>query len=155
MATRLHPNLAKSHTYTDIIYQMSVTLRLRGRVSESERAITEFLNSRIFNLNDESRRVIGLLSLSQANNQIYRFDFHNARKECNKWQPSGDTLSDRELHLLCDQLRTSGRILRGEGHFNEARRCFEGYLLTTRLPKSKRTLVKYHLLDVYYELEYV
>lgn len=134
---------------------MSVTLRLRGRISESEYVITEFLNSQTFDLGDESRRVLGLLSLSQANNRIYRFDFGKAREESCKWRHSGDTLTDHELRLLCDQLRTSGRILRGEGRFDEARSCFESCLKTPELSKSKQTLVKCHLSDLACELEYI
>src|SRR5262245_41318280 len=70
---------------------MRVTLRSRGRISESERIIIEFLNGRTFELNDESHRVLGLLSLSQANNRIYRFDFRTDLPEtC--LPPCGHTL---------------------------------------------------------------
>lgn len=156
LATRLQPSPTESHIHAEIVYQISVTLRSRGRIPESERIITEFLSSQTFSSNDRSRRVLGLLNLSQAYNRIYQFDFRKAGEESGKWRPSlSDTLSDSELYLLCDQLRTNGRILRGEGRFDEARCCFEGCLSTSGLPKSKRTLVLCYLSDVYCELDYM
>jgi tetratricopeptide (TPR) repeat protein len=52
-------------------------------------------------------------------------------------------------------LCTTGRILRGEGRFDEARRCFEGCLATPGLSRSKRLLVISHLSDVYCELDHI
>jgi tetratricopeptide (TPR) repeat protein len=155
MAARLQPDPAEPHVRAEIVHQLSVMFRSRGRISDSERVITEFFSSQSLDLNRESHYFLGLLHLSQANNQAYRFEFCRAREETCKWQPSSDTLSDCELRLLCDQLCTSGRILRGEGWFNEARRCFEGCLVTPGLPRSKRLLVISHLSDVYCELDYI
>ncbi|PPJ60591.1 hypothetical protein CBER1_11633 [Cercospora berteroae] len=72
-----------------------------------------------------------------------------------RWRSSSTTLSDLDSRLSCDQLRTTGRILKGQGHFSEASRCFEGCLSVPGLPNSKRTLVICHLSDVYCELEYI
>ena len=65
------------------------------------------------------------------------------------------TTSDSELRLLCDQLRCNGRILKGEGRFDEARRCFEGCLATPGLSRPKRVLIISHLSDIYCELDYM
>ena len=151
MAARLQPEPAEPHIRAEIVHQLSVMFRSTGRISDSERLITEFFNSESLG----SHYFLGLLHLSQANNQLYRFEFRRAREENCKWQPSSDTLSDCELRLLCDQLCTTGRILRGEGRFDEARRCFEGCLATPGLPRSKRLLVISHLSDVYCELDYI
>ena len=155
LARRLQPNPVETRTHAEIVYRISVTLRSRSLITKSEHTITEFLNNQTFESDDENHHILGLLSLSQAYNRIYRFDFTRAREESCKWRPSSDMLSDRDLCLLCDQLRTTGRILRGEGRFDEARHCFEGCLSTSGLPKSKRTLTLCHLSDVYCELEYM
>lgn len=151
-----------SHTATDLprqdvgfVYRTSLRLRSSGRISESERMITEFLDSQTHNVKDESRHALGFLSLSQARNAIYRFDFSKASEESRKWQPSDGTLSGHELFLLCDQLSINGRILKGKGHFAEAKRCFEGCLATPGLTKSKRTIAICHLSEIYCELDYV
>lgn len=130
-------------------------LRSQGRISDSERVITEFLDSEGLDLNQESHLFLGLLHLSQANNHTYRFDFCRAREETRKWSPSSDNLSDSELRLLSDQLCCNGRNLRGEGRFNEARRCFEGCLATRGLSRSKRVLIISHLSDIYCELDHM
>lgn len=120
-ATRLQPSPVETQIHAENVYKISVALRSRGLVSESEHVITEFLNSQTFGSDGESRRVFGLLSLSQAYSRIHQFDFPKAREESCKWHPSSGNLSDRELRLLCDQLPTTGRMLRGEGRFGEAR----------------------------------
>ena len=155
MAARLQPDAAEPHVRAEIAHQWSVVHRSRGRISESERVITDFLSGQVWSLNQETYYYLGLLHLSQANNQVYRFDFRRAYEEICKWLPSSDTLSDCEFHLVCDKLYTTGRILRGEGRFDEARRCFEGCLTTAGLPTSKRFLIISYLSDVYCELDYI
>lgn len=154
-AARLQLDTPDTRLRTEVVYQLSVILRSQGRISDSERVITEFLDCEGLDLNQESHMLRGLLHLSQANNQTYRFDFCRAREEIRKWSPASDNLSDSELRLLCDQLCCNGRILKGEGRFNEARRCFEGCLATTGLSRPKRVLIISHLSDIYCELDYM
>ena len=153
MAARLQTDPRELHVHAEVVHQLSIFFRSRGRISNSERVIEEFISSQSGASNQES--FFGLLHLSQANNQAYRFEFRRAREETCKWQPSSGILSDRELRLLYDQLCTSGRILRGESRFDEARHCFEGCLATPGLARSKRPLVISHLSDVYCEMDYV
>ena len=127
----------------------------RGRILDSERILNEFLNSRSLESNQEFHNILGLLHLSQANNQAYRFDFRGAREGTCKWHPLSDNLSDSQLRLLWDQLCCNGRILRGEGQFDEARLCFEGCLATPGLPQPKRFLIIFHLSDLYCEVDYM
>ncbi len=155
MAARLQLDPPDTRLRAEVVYQLSVMLRSQGRISDSERVITEFFGNEDLDLNQESHFFLGLLHLSQANNQIYRFDFCKAREETRKWRSSSDNLSDSELCLLCDQLYCNGRILKGEGLFNEARRCFEGCLTTRGLSRPKRVLIISHLSDIYCELDYM
>ena len=155
MASRLQSDLVEPHVRAKLVYHLSIMFRSRGRVSDSERMIREFFSSQRWDSNQQSSYFLGLLNLSQASNQVYRFEFGRAREETCRWQPSSDTLSNCELRLLCDQLGTTGRILRGEGRFEEARLCFEGYLTTPGLPSSKRYLIISHLSDVYCELDFI
>jgi hypothetical protein len=155
MAAHLQPEPPEPHVRAEIVYRLSVTFRSRGRIADSERILNEFLNSQSLELNQESHDILGLLHLSQANNQAYRFDFRGAREETCKWHPLSDNLSDFELRLLWDQLCCNGRILRGEGQFDQARLCFEGCLATPGIPQPKRLLIISHLSDVYCELDYM
>lgn len=154
-AARLRPEALDPDMRAEIAHRLSVVLRCRGRVLDSERIITEFFTSQCLDLNQRSTHFLGLLNLSQAQNLAYRFDFEKAREETRKWRPSGDDpLSDSELRLLCDQLCCTGRILKGEGHFDRARLCFEGCLATPGLPGAKRFLIVSHLSDLCCELDY-
>ena len=155
MATRLPSDSVDLHVRAEVAHQLSVMFRSRGRISDSERVITKFFKSHDLDSNHESYYFLGLLHLSQANNKAYRFDFCKAREETCKWRPSSDILSDGELRLLCDQLCITGRTLRGEGRFDEARLCFEGCLTTPGLLRSKRPLVASHLSDIYCEIDYI
>ena len=155
MAARLQSDRVEPYVCATVVYYLSVMFRSRGRISDSERVIGEFFSNQSWNSDQQSCYFLGLLHLSQANNQVYRFNFSRAREETCRWHPSSDTLSNRELRLLCDQLGTTGRILRGEGRFDEARRCYEGYLTTPGLPSSKRLLIVSHLSDVYCELDHL
>ncbi|MCJ1423578.1 hypothetical protein MMC29_001462 [Sticta canariensis] len=154
-AARLQLDPPEPRLRAEVVYQLSVMLRSQGRISDSERVITEFLGNESLDLNPESHLLLGLLHLSQANNQTYRFDFRRAREESRKWRPPSDNLSDSELRLLCDHLYCNGRILKGEGRFNEARRCFEGCLAIHGISRPKRALIVSHLSDIYCELDYM
>ena len=155
MAARLQPEPRKPDVYAEVVYRLSVTFRSRGRISDSERIINDFLKSRSLDMNQESHDIFGLLHLSQANNQMYRFEFRRAHEETCKWHPSSDNLSDSELRLLWDQLCCNGRILKGEGQFEKARLCFEGCFGTPGLPRPKQLLITSHLSDLYCELDYM
>lgn len=155
MAARLRPDPPEPHLRAEIVYRLGVIFRSLGRISDSERIITEFFGSQRLDLNQVSHHPLDLIHLSQADNQAYRFDFRRAREENCKWRPSCDNLSDAEFCLLYDQLCCNGRILKGEGRFDEARLCFEGCLAIPGLPRSKRLLFTSHLSDLYCELDYI
>lgn len=155
MAARLQLDPPDIRLRAEVVYQLSVMLRSQRRVSDSERVITKFFDNEDLDVNQESHFFLGLLHLSQANKQTYRFDFRRAREETRKWRPSSDNLSDSGLRLLCDQLCCNGRILKGEGLFNEARHCFEGCLTTRGLSRPKRVLIISQLSDIYCELDYM
>ena len=155
MAARIQPELPKPDVRAEVVYQLSVTFRSRGRILDSERIINDFLSSRSLELNQELRDVLGLLHFSQANNQVYRFEFLKAREEACKWHASSDNLLESELRLLWNQICCNGRILRGEGRFEEARLCFEGCLATPGLSRPKQLLIISHLSDLYCELDYM
>lgn len=92
MAARLQLDPPDTHLHAEVVYQLSVMLRSRGLISDSERVITEFFDSQNLDLNQESPFFLGLLHLSQANNQTYRFDFRKTREETRKRCPSSDNL---------------------------------------------------------------
>jgi tetratricopeptide (TPR) repeat protein len=58
------------------------------------------------------------------------------------------------MGLRCEQLFCKGRILRGEGRFDQATDCFERCFATAKLPTSKRILFISHLSDLYCELDF-
>ncbi|KAF1938205.1 hypothetical protein EJ02DRAFT_410808 [Clathrospora elynae] len=144
--------LHKTHLKAEIAHEWSVFFRSKGRILDSERTIRQFLQYQVPN----TRTLcvpLGRLRISQAYNLVYKFDFSTAH-EALKWLPSNDNLSKGEVHLLCDQLFCSGRILRGEGRFEEAKHCFDNCLTTIGLPKSKRLLIASHLSDLHCKLDY-
>ncbi len=153
MATSLSQNPTQGHLQAEITYRRSVLLRSEAHISESDLVIQEFLNRQSLDPKQGSH-LLGLLHISQANNHIYHFDFSRAREQLRKWHPSDNELSEGELRVLCDQICCNGRILRGEGRFDEAKVCFEGCLRTPGLPSSKRRLIVSQLADVYCELHY-
>lgn len=155
MAARLQPDPPELHLRAEIAHRLSVVFRALGRISDSMRIITDFFDSQRRDPNQVSDHLLGLLHLSQANNQAYRFNFGRAREESRKWCPSHDNLSDAEFRLLYEQMSCTGRILKGEGRFDEARLCFEGCLAIRDLPRPKRRLLASHLSDVYCELDYI
>lgn len=101
-----------------------------------------------------SQHALGMRCLSQAKNRIYEFDYENAYKEIRKWQLP-DTPHDRDIHLKCNMLFMTGRVLKGQGHFGPALQCFEACLRTSNLPVVERRLITAHLSDVSCELDYI
>jgi tetratricopeptide (TPR) repeat protein len=151
MATKSESSLEQTYLRAEIVYEWSVLFRFKGRIHDSERAIQEFLQR--WSLNIQTLHV-ERLRISQAYNHVYQFNFCGAR-EALQWNPSNRELSEGETYLLCDQLYCNGRILRGEGRFDEAKECFEGCLGTVGLPESKRLLITSHLADLCCELDYM
>jgi tetratricopeptide (TPR) repeat protein len=144
--------LHKTHLHAEIAHEWSVFFRSQGRIRDSDRVIQQFLHH-----HDPSIQVswvsLGRLRISQAYNLAYKFDFDTAR-ETLKWVFASDNLSEGEVHLLCDQLSCSGRILRGEGRFEEAKHCFDSCIAMIGLPKSKSLLIVSHLSDLHCEVDY-
>ena len=134
-----------------IVYRQSVLARLRGDVNGSEHAITRFLSSLDARLNGQSHEDLAALYLSQAVNCVYRFNFKQAHEELARWAPK--ELPGQES-LLWDQIMSVGRVMRGEGRFEEATTCYETCLATPGLCNSKRVLIKSALADLYCELDY-
>lgn len=95
---------------------------------------------------------LAALHLSQATNHAYCFNFEEAHQEMKKWIPVHG-LPGKEEHLLWDHIFCAGRILRGEGHFEEAKICFESCLRTPGLRQYKRLLAMSALADLYCELD--
>ncbi|OBT55414.1 hypothetical protein VE04_03611 [Pseudogymnoascus sp. 24MN13] len=134
----------------EITYQQSVLLRLKGNIMDSVHIIETFLLS--LNNSELANGDLVALHLSQATNHAYCFNFEEAHQEIKKCIPVYG-LPGKEEHLLWDQILCAGRILRGEGHFEEAKVCFESCLRTPGLRQYKRLLVTSALADVYCELD--
>ncbi|KAI3338715.1 hypothetical protein F4824DRAFT_488434 [Ustulina deusta] len=125
----------------ELVHRKSVALRLQGNVHGSRNVIRAFLSSSgSQDLPDEN---LAALHFSQATNLSYCFNFREAHSEIKKW---GD--------LLWDQVFGVGRVFRGQGFFDDARKCFETCLNTTELSQPKRFLIVSALADLYCELEY-
>lgn len=112
-----------------------ISLFMRGVAATSDTMANECLAS---------------LYLSQAANCICQFNFPQAHRELRRWVPRN--LPGHE-NLIWDQVFCIGRILRGEGNFEEAKVCFEQCLETPGLRRPKRLLAKSALADVYCELD--
>ena len=138
----------------EIAHRQSVLMRLRGDIKGSELAIRTFLSTLHPGSNDMALEEVAALHLSQATNHTYHFSFSEAHEEVKKWVPI-DGLLERQQHLLWDQILCVGRIMRGEGCFQEAKICFETCFRTPGLRQSKRLLVKSALADLYCELDYL
>ncbi|KAF2871072.1 hypothetical protein BDV95DRAFT_53848 [Massariosphaeria phaeospora] len=144
--------LHKTHLHAEIAHEWSVFFRSQGRIQDSDRVIRQFLHHHGPNI-QVSWVSLGRLRISQAYNLAYKFDFDTAH-ETLKWLPSSDNLSEGEVYLLCDQLLCSGRILRGQGRFEEAKHCLDSCIATIGLLESKRLLIVSHLSDLHCELDY-
>lgn len=126
-----------------ITYRHSVLMRLKGDVKGSQQIIQAFLSSidsRSIGLTPEDQ---ASLHISQANNHAYHLDFQEAHKEV------------RRCALVClwNGVLCIGRLMRGEGNFQEAKTCFETCQRSPDLPKSKLLLVISGLADIYCELD--
>jgi tetratricopeptide (TPR) repeat protein len=138
----------------EIVHQQSVLLRLKGDTCGSKRQIQEFLNRLSPEPDLRSHFILGLLHLSQATNLAYDFDFCQAHREAQKWEPPLNHMQ-RHMDVVWDQVYFAGRTLKGQGNFNEAKKYFECCLATDGLRESKRILVKSNLADLYGELDYL
>ena len=122
VAARLQKDPASNHLQAQIVRRQSVLLRLNAKISDSTHVI------------------LGLLHLSQAKNQAYKFDVFKAQVEAQKWQLSGDNPSETEVDVFWDQIYCKGRILRRLGRFEEARRCSIRYMVdSSQTLWSRRT----------------
>ncbi|KFX96047.1 hypothetical protein O988_05517 [Pseudogymnoascus sp. VKM F-3808] len=133
----------------EITYQQSVMLRLKGNIMGSAHIIETFLSS--LNNKDLANGDLAALHLSQATNHAYCFNFQEAHQEMKKCRPVDSLLGQEER--LWDQILCAGRVLRGEGKFEEAKICFESCLRTPGLRQYKRLLVTSALADLYCELD--
>lgn len=124
-------------------------LRLKGNIMDSVHFIETFLSS--LNNMELANGDLAALHLSQATNHAYCFNFKEAHQEIKKWRPVYG-LPGQEEHLW-DQILCAGRVLRGEGCFEEAKICFESCLRTPGLRQYKRLLVTSALADLYCELD--
>lgn len=97
---------------------------------------------------------ITALHLSQAANYAYNFAFSEAHTEAKKCM-TNQRLSIRQECLLWDHIFCVGRIFRGEGHFQEAKRCFETCLQSIGISEAKHLLAKSAVADVYCGLAYL
>ncbi|KFY28409.1 hypothetical protein V491_00478 [Pseudogymnoascus sp. VKM F-3775] len=147
---RLVKSLQCLRQRAEITYKQSVLLRLKGNITDSVHIIKTFLLS--LNNSELANGDLAALHLSQATNHAYCFNFEEAHREMKKWTPA-PSLPGKEEHLLWDQVLCAGRILRGEGHFEEAKICFESCLRTPGLRQYKRLLVTAALADLYCELD--
>lgn len=134
------------HIKAKIIHRQSVLMHLKGDVQVSIHLIRDFLSAVDRRSTELAEEDFASLCLSQANNYAYWSNFIEAHKEVRRWVPSDGCL------LLWDQMFCVGRLLRGEGNFQEAKICFETCLDTPGLSESKSILVRSALADVYCEL---
>ncbi|EFW14306.1 conserved hypothetical protein [Coccidioides posadasii str. Silveira] len=129
-----------------ITHQQSVLTRLKGDVKLSRDIIKAFL----LNLNSEldglvRREDLTALCLSQAINHLYHFNFAEAHEEVRKIANFPRT----QEYLPWDQVLCVGRIMRGEGRFEQAKTCFMTCLGSPGLRKSQRFIVQSTLADTY------
>ncbi|KAI1358035.1 hypothetical protein F5Y08DRAFT_130945 [Xylaria arbuscula] len=136
---------------SELVHRKSIALRLQGNVHGSRNVIRAFLSSSgSQDLPDED---LAALHFSQATNLLYCFNFREAHSEIKKWVPDM-SLPGRQGDLLWDQVFGIGRVFRGQGFLDDARKCFETCLDTTELSQPKRFLIISALADLYCELEY-
>lgn len=137
------------HLQVENTYRQSVVMRLNGNIKGSKQAIKLFASS--LDLGSDSllqREDLAILYLSQAMNHICNFRFDKAHKEI-----AG--LPGKQEHLLWNHIFCVGRIMRGEGHFEESRMCFQICSRTPGLSKYKLYLLQSYLADLYCELAYL
>lgn len=137
-----------------LVHRLSVLYRLKGRTSDSQRVILDFLDNDLANSERGSENYVKHLQLSAARNRIYQFDYDGAYAMVSAWQFPYDGMSDNEFDLLIERLLTTGRILKGCGWFREAGSCFEGYLKSDKINEQQRRRATAHLSDCYCEIDY-
>ena len=143
MAANLPRTPGNLHLPAPLVHPVSVLLRLKGNICESQRSIQEFLEHSSAGLDLRSHFVFGLLHLSQATNYAYNFDHRQAHEEAQKLKPLN--FAQRDMDVVWNQVYFAGRAFRGQGRFNEAKQ---------ELRESKKILVKSTLADLYSELDY-
>ncbi|KAK3312498.1 hypothetical protein B0H66DRAFT_399869 [Apodospora peruviana] len=131
----------------EVVQQRSILMRLKGDINGSVRIIEEFLPR----VPPAHTDVLGALYISQAKNFAYKFSFTEAHREAKKYAP---IRIEGQPGLLWDHIHCVGRILRGQGRFEEARRCFELCLKTPELTESRRLVILSTTADLYCELDY-
>ena len=133
----------------DVAHQRSVLMRLKGDIRGSARIIQDLLSQAP---PAAPAHILGPLHVSQAKNYAYNFRFSEAHSEAKKYTPTH--LPEGQPDLLWDHIYGVGRILRGEGRFEEARRCFELCRNAPALAESRRLLIQSATADLYCELDY-
>lgn len=131
----------------EVVQERSTLMRLEGNIEGSTRLIEEFLS----HAPPAPADVIGSLYISQAKNFAYNFFFSEAHEEAKKYSP---VCIEEKPELLWDHVYCVGRIMRGEGRFEEARQCFELCLKAPGLTESRRLLILSIMADLYCELDY-
>ncbi|KAK4155546.1 hypothetical protein C8A00DRAFT_41824 [Chaetomidium leptoderma] len=133
----------------DVAYQRSVLMRLKGDIQGSARTIQDLLSRAP---PATPAHILGPLHVSQAKNYAYKFRFSEAHGEAKKYAPTH--LAEGQPDLLWDHIYGVGRILRGEGRFEEARQCFELCRNAPALAESRQLLIQSATADLYCELDY-
>ncbi|KAJ5917527.1 hypothetical protein N7466_011081 [Penicillium verhagenii] len=150
MAQHLARNCHSLQLKAKVTFRQSVLMRLAGNIKGSQQIIEDCLSG----LRDESVDLhVAALFISQASNHVYQFCFSIAHEQIKNWMPFRD-IPGKQEQLLWDQISCIGRILRGQGQFMEAKRCFETCLGSPGLPDAKAFLMKSNLADLYCELDY-
>jgi hypothetical protein len=132
-----------------------VVLRLKGDITGSNQLLREFLDRSDIAKRLQLHSILGLLHLSQATNHAYSFDLSSANKEAKMWIPTESYGTEKQLDVVWSQTHSTGRVLRGQGHFQTACLFFERCLQREPLRESKRHLALSHLVDTYIEVDYL
>lgn len=132
----------------ELTQQRSTLMRLTGDIAGSIHTIQAFLSHAPHAPAD----VFGPLYVSQAKNFAFCFAFSEAHQQAKKYMPV--CVLEGQSELLWDHIYCVGRILRGEGRFDEARKCFELCLKAPGLGEARRLLILSVTADLYCELDY-
>lgn len=137
----------------EVVHRRSVFMRMTGDIEGSQEVIEACLakHSQHTVTSESSSYTITALYHSQANNYAYCFKFKEARATLRHWSPL-EIKSQEQNNLLWDRMMCVGRITRGEGYFEAARRCFKACTETPFLPKNKRLMAVSALADAHCEL---
>ena len=154
VASELQKDPEQTDLRAMIVYRESVLLRFSKKISESQRAIQQFLDCPFTVATPRLQCLVGLLHLSQAENWAYQFKYQEVYEEAQKWEP-GDNPTDMRLYVLRTKLSVLGQSYKGAGLFEYAKSAFEGCLAAMKPHDSERYLIKSNLADVYCELDYL